>query len=252
MPQAGKYGRQPPHPMATHPRVILDAHTNWDDAIASVPAKVDDAADVGTWPMYLNDQLSDCGEAGWGHSTQAITTAAGQAITPTNADVESLYGTQGYVPGQPSTDRGTVLQDLLMNVLAKQPWPPGTGFQIKAVAQLRNINAAALRACLYYFRTVYVGGVITANDEDDFNAGQPWTLHPGAQAAGSHCFVLEKVAPGLDSLTWITWGARQRSSIAWWFGAYEEAWVPVTQQAIDNPPPGVDTAGVMAEYASLT
>ena len=41
-----KYGRKPPHPRTSHPRVVLDAHTDWDALLASVPAKVDRATAV--------------------------------------------------------------------------------------------------------------------------------------------------------------------------------------------------------------
>lgn len=244
-----KYGRLPPHPRTTHPRVVLDAHTDWDTLLASVPAKVDRAGKVPSWPMYLNDQLGDCAEAGAGHAVQAITAQAGSLVTPMDAEIEYLYEqAAGYNPADPATDAGTNLQDLL-TWWSKNQW---CGVQLEAFAELRRWDARSMRACLWYFGTVYVGVNFPKGGMAQFEAGQPWHVIPGDVNDGGHCIVLEDVEPGNDTYTWITWGAKQRSNRAWWWTYAEEAWVIVTPQALAAPPPGVDTAGIMSAFKSLT
>jgi hypothetical protein len=244
-----KFGRKPPYPRHVRPRVIFDAHADLAALTASVPKSVDRAFDVPSWPMYLNDQLSDCAEAGAGHAVQALTAWAGAPVTPADADVQALYEqTAGYVPGDPSTDGGTNLQDLL-TWWSRNEW---CGVQLEGFAELASWHAASLRACAYYFGTVYVGVSFPASGIAQFNAGEPWVPVPGDRIVGGHCIVLEQVTQGLDMLDWISWGRKQRSNRAWWSACAEEAWVPLTAQALAKPPPGVDTAGMMAEYRSLT
>lgn len=245
---AGKLGRRAPHPASTHPRLTLDAHTDWDAMIASVP-RVVNRATVPSWPMYLNDQIGDCAEAGAGHAAQAITAWLGTPVTPTDADVESLYSTvAGYVPGDPSTDNGTNLQDLLTW------WRQNTwgGLEVSAFAQVKRWDAAALRACLYYYGTVYVGVNFPNGGMAQFDNDQPWTVVPGDTIDGGHCVVLQEVTMGMDELYWVSWGRLQRSSLAWWWKYAEEAWVVLTSQVLANPPPGLDAASLQAEFAALT
>lgn len=244
-----RYGRLPPHPRTTHPRVVLDAHTDWDALIASVPPAVDRVSKVPAWPMYLNDQLSDCGEAGAGHAVQAITAQAGTLVTPSGDDILALYEqTAGYKPSDPSTDKGTNLQDLL-TWWSQNEWG---SVRVSAFAELRRWDASAMRACLYYFGTVYAGVNFPKGAMTQFQAGKHWHVIPGDTSDGGHCIVLEDVEPGTDMYTWITWGAKQRSNRAWWWTYAEEAWVVLTPQALASPPPGVDTAAITAAFKSLT
>lgn len=243
-----RYGRKPPHPRATHPRVVLDAHADWEALAADIPKDVDRTKGL-TWPMYLNDQLGDCAEAGAGHAAQAITAWTGSPVLPSDRDVLTLYETvAGYVPNDPSTDNGTNLQDLL-TWWSKNSWG---GIEVSAFAELRNWNAAAMRACLYYFGTVYVGVNFPAGGIAQFQNGEPWTPVPGDHIDGGHCIVLEQMTSGKDELNWITWGAKQKSTLRWWWTYAEEAWVILTPQVLADPPPGLDAAAVQQEFQELT
>lgn len=227
---------------------MLDLHADLDAMAASVPAVVDWARNVPSYPMYLNDQLGDCAEAGAGHAVQSITAATGSLVTPTDSDIQFLYETvAGYVPGNPATDNGTNLQDLL-SWWSQNDW---CGTQIAGYAELRNWTAANLRACLYYFKTVYVGVSFPASGMTQFQSGQPWVPVPGDAIEGGHCIVLEEVTQGMDQLNWITWGAKQKSSRAWWRTYAEEAWVIVTPEVLADPPPGLNAASLMDEFRSL-
>lgn len=247
-----KLGKKPPHPRHTHPRVTLDSHADWDRLIPAVPPKLVDRTGKLDYPMYGNDRYGDCAEAGAAHMVQSITSWARNLITPSDDDVLSLYtNVTGFDPANPATDNGTNLQDLL-GWWSRNGWPGGSGMQLKAFAELRRWDEAAMRACLYYFGTVYVGVQFPNGAMTQFQNGEPWSVIPGDTIDGGHCIVLEATRPGKDEYTWISWGKRQKSNRAWWWKYAEEAWVPVTEQALDNAPKGLDAKGLMSEFKALT
>jgi hypothetical protein len=65
--------------------------------------------------MMLNDQLGDCTCAEVGHQIQLWTAIAlGVVLTLPDAIIEKLYEVVGgYVPGNPSTDQGAVISNVL-------------------------------------------------------------------------------------------------------------------------------------------
>lgn len=68
-----------------------------------------DQADHGNLGMFLNDQLGDCTCAGPAHNVMAVTANAGGMVTPTDAEVGTMYQQSGYVPGDESSDQGWTL-----------------------------------------------------------------------------------------------------------------------------------------------
>ena len=243
-----RLGALPAHPRWTHPRAVLDLHADLGVMAASLPGVIDWTANVPSYPMYLNDELGDCAEAGLGHAVQSVTAATGTIITPTDADILALYETQGYVPGNPATDQGTNLQNLLTLVLqptaGAAPSPPASrscGLVHRQHAGLPVLLQDGLR-----------GGQLPRLGHDPVPVRQPWVPVAGDQIEGGHCIVLEEVTEGMDQLTWITWGAKQRSNRAWWRAYASEAWVIVTPQVLADPPPGLNAASLMGEFHSLS
>src|ERR1700722_18558750 len=107
-----KLGSLPPHPEETHPRVKLASHLSLDPA--DVPAVVDYATKVPSWPMYDNDRLGDCTCAGVGHMIQAWTAYAGTEVTLADPVILKLYEVlSGYNPATGANDNGCVEQDVL-------------------------------------------------------------------------------------------------------------------------------------------
>src|SRR5690348_342480 len=118
--QAGKYGRL--HPDPARPRLTLEKYLDPRSALSRsglppVPRSqdVDRASQVQDWPMYLNDQLGDCTIAAMGHMYGAWTQyASGREALFSDDQIQSVYSrVGGYVPGDPSTDNGCVMQDVL-------------------------------------------------------------------------------------------------------------------------------------------
>ena len=141
-----------------------------------------------TAPMYLNDQLGDCTCAGICHCFGAWTKYAGNGAEVIFADsvVETLYERFGYVPGQPSTDQGAQLVQVLQSVQQE----PVQGNTIDAYAELSDLSIAGLTTALKWYGPVYLGINCYQSMEDQFNAGQPFTYVPGSKYLGGHCVLL--------------------------------------------------------------
>jgi hypothetical protein len=63
--------------------------------------------------VMLNATLGDCTVAAVGHAIQIITGVDGTVVTPTDAQILTMYEASGYKPGQPDTDQGWLVQSAL-------------------------------------------------------------------------------------------------------------------------------------------
>lgn len=78
-------------------------------AIPPPPPTADWTKGIASWGMMLNDNLSDCTIAGCGHAVQVWTANTASMVTVPDATVEKYYEQwDGYVPSNPSTDRGGI------------------------------------------------------------------------------------------------------------------------------------------------
>jgi hypothetical protein len=256
MRKAGNLGRTKPHSRETHPRVMLDKHLVPKSSI-TVPTAVDVASKVSSWPMYLNDTLGDCTCAAVGHILQAWTAYASTEVKVTDSDVEKLYEiVGGYVPGDPSTDQGANMQDILS--YWQKSGIPGSGHKISAFAELDNFyDVWNLKQALYLFGTVYLGINCPASAQDQFSEGLPWSYVPGSEIEGGHAICLQKTEPvgsetGIFNV--VTWGALQPATINFLRHYVEEAWVALTPDWIaangDNPF-GFSYADLQADFDAL-
>lgn len=221
---AGKLGALAPHPESTHPRVKLVSHLVAKN-LPPTPPVVDYASRVRSWPMYLNNQIGDCTAAGIAHTIQAWTAYGRGLVTLPNSAVLRLYEAFGYVPGDPSTDRGVVEQDMLHYVMKNGVG----GHKILAYAQVNHKDPDELKAALHLFGSVYMGAQMPQSAMLQTDASQPWTVQGGSQIEGGHCFTLQRWDTAADPMTFVTWGQLQRASIEWWLDYGQEAWVMISQ-----------------------
>jgi hypothetical protein len=250
-----KFGRKAPHPTWTHPRVVLDNYINFGTVLPAPTPQVDRQSKVPVWPMYLNDQLGDCTEACKAHMIQAWSAyGLGTEIEVTDNQVLSWYERDGgYVPGEPWTDQGCVIQDVLANWKADD----AAVCPITEYAQLKNFYVTAnLKEALYLFGSVYFGFNVPQSAMDQFNAGQPWTYVGDNNIIGGHAVPLQEVyQPGVnDMFTVVTWGRTQRMSQKFMRTYMEEAWVAISPDWFNSS--GVDTNGfdmaqLQADFAVL-
>jgi hypothetical protein len=238
--QAGKYGRRPMD--RSRPRLTLERYLDPRRRLtpAGLPAvpltqDVDRASEVGSWPMYLNDQLGDCTIAGVAHMygawTQYAGAGAGEALFA-DQQVQTVYSrVGGYVPGDESTDNGCVMQDVLDDQKRRGMIDnAGRTHKIAAYAAFGNVaDEELLGQVLDVFGSVYVGINCQASILTEFSQGQPWTWTPGEAVEGGHAICLQRRRGSGDApLEYVTWGALQPATADFQANAAEEAWAVVT------------------------
>jgi hypothetical protein len=247
---AGEYGRNKPHPSATHPRVMLEDHVEFNK-LPSAPSLIDWCSKVKSWPLYLNDQLGDCTCAEVGHAIQAFTAYSGTEIDIPESAVLSLYEYMGYAPGNPSTDNGAVIQDVL-----KAMTTVGCGgHTYKVFARLSDIhNMGRVYQALDLFGSVYLGINCPDSAASQFKSHQTWTYVPGSSVEGGHAIALQRKNED-ETLDVITWGAVQRMDQSFWDNYVEEAWVVITEdwfnQKSQDTPTGLNLNSLMEDFSSL-
>lgn len=206
-------------------------------------------------PMYLNDQLGDCTCAGMGHCAGGQSNfGSGAELLFSDSQIEKLYeGSCGYVPGDPQTDQGGTLEGVLSYTKANPSVIPG--YNLDAYAQLRNLSWAGLTTGLKLFGTVYVAVNLPQSAEDQFNAGEPWTVSGNGNIAGGHCICLTGFVGGTNSARWATWGKPdQPASMQWWNQYGVEAWVPYSKtwlRANGVAPNGLNETALLADMKSI-
>jgi hypothetical protein len=214
------------------------------------PATVDFGA--GTYPMYANDRLGDCVEAGMGHQVGQITRfGAGDEVLFQDKDIINAYSQiTGYSPDDPGSDQGTYTQDAMA-------WWRKTGLGGHAIvlyASLELTDVASLKQAVWTFGGVGVGFNFPAYAMDQFDAGKPWDVQKkNAQIEGGH-YVL--VTGYNDQYLKVkTWGAEQLMSWSFFAKYADEAWVVLDDEMVGaggSFRPGVNLYGLGADFQALT
>jgi hypothetical protein len=242
--QAGKYGRLRPDP--GRPRLILEKYLDPRAPLqlAGLPAvplteDVDRASEVTSWPMYLNDQLGDCTIAAVGHMYGAWTRYAGRTEALfADGQVQSVYSrVGGYVPGQPDTDQGCVMQDVLADQKSVgMTDADGRVHKVAGYAALGNPHDAMLLGqVLEVFGSVYVGIEVQQEMETEFAQGKPWSWKAGSEVIGGHAICLQRrLGKGAAPYEYVTWGALQPATKKFQADAVEEAWAVVTEDWLND------------------
>lgn len=229
------------------------------------PASYDLSPAVSDWPMYLNDRLGDCAIAGpahmvegWTANVAAILAAVGKPGAPvrlTDADVQAAYSAVGgYRPGDPSTDNGCNMLDVL------NYWRTTGlgGRKIQAYAAVDLHNHAEVKAALWLFGGLYLGLGLPVSAQAQ--VGKRWT-EPASKRGngapyswGGHAVNL--VAHNRAGTTAVTWGAKQ--PMTWGFlDAYaDEGYVVFSPGDWLTPdgksPAGFASAALLADLRRVT
>jgi hypothetical protein len=252
-------GRLGKLPAKQDPRTLELAHyiDRATFAGAALPTKVLDTPNVASWPMFENDQLGDCVEAAMGHVAELLSKMGqGTEVTITDNDVIKVYeDVAGYRPGDPSTDRGTVMLDAL-NYWRKTGI---AGHKILGFAAFNPKSYTEWKAAIALFGVAFVGVALPLSAQAQTGPGKEWkvTTTTGGGAPGSwggHGI------PFFDysryEVDCITWGFRQRAS--WpWVGTYcdeayvcwDAAWVNAVSK---KAPSGLDVVHLQSALAQFS
>lgn len=210
-------GRLPRDP--AKPFVKLTPHLR----TLAAPVSIDWYSRVTEWGMLLNNQLGDCTCAGDGHIVIQQSTYAGKPITVTNQDALTAYEMAGYVPGDPATDQGWTVQAAL-DYLYEYGM---AGFRIAAYGEVDHTDINAVKQAIFEFGALSLGVILPDSAQQQFAAGQPWTVVSGSPIDGGHCIIA--VGYDADYVYCVTWGAVVKVAWDWWTTYVEEAWAVISE-----------------------
>lgn len=274
----GQLGRKPPYSPEEKPRLVLEDYLDMS-ALPTAPNVIDYSTRIGkdSWGMMMNGPdpqapaqirntgIGDCTFAEAGHDTMAQTLyGTGTMVTLPDSSLLKGYETVGgYVLGDPSTDNGCVIQDVL-NYRRKTGLADSAGnmHKISAFAQVssvvgRNTDWNVLKQALYLFGSVDIGVNFPDSAMDQFNNGEPWSVVNGSPIDGGHCVTVQRwdqtVPNGYVKV--VTWGQEQAVRTSWWTEYVEEAWVIITPDWLNSmgeSPTGLNMAQLQADLTALT
>jgi hypothetical protein len=115
------------------------------------------------------------------------------------------------------------------------------GHKIAFFGQVAPADHTKVRQAVYEFGYLSIGINLPQSAEDQFNAGQPWTVVSGSPNIGGHCVVV----CGYDTnyaYLW-TWGALWKMDWDFWDAFVEEAWAVISVDWV-NTATGIDRDGV--------
>lgn len=202
------------------------------------PASANWYGDVTSFGSMLNDTLGDCTCAAPGHAEQVATlnTPTGEVTPPDNAILELYEKSCGYVPGDPSTDQGGVIIDVLNYVRRngighKDPASHGGLHRhrpiLYAYADPSPNDIVHNKQAIAQFGMINIGLQLPITAQSQIGSvwdvvGNPST-DPDSQPGswGGHSVVC--AAYDANTVTCITWGSLQPMTWRFWNAYVDES-----------------------------
>jgi hypothetical protein len=191
--------------------------------------------------MLGNDMVGDCTIAGRYHlrMIQRSVAQAGNPLVVTDQQALSDYSAiTGYVQGNPSTDNGAAMTDVL------------TWYKDHYVT-IDTQNIDMVKAACFLFGGLYIGFAVPQSLADQLNNGQTPTFDmvPGDKPSGEgHC--IDPCGYGRDGFAFASWGTYYRASWDFWTEWVDEAYALVEPdwiKASGVSPSGLDLNGLIAD-----
>lgn len=201
------------------------------------PVDPDDHSLPASWTSAA-DGAGDCTIAGPGHETMEADHNAGRAVSTFNAKTcldaymiltQQANGT-AYDPATGSGDTGLNVRDVLAyRQKTGLKDDSGNTHKIGVYVALEPGSLQDLWEALWLFETVGIGIEFPESAMDQFNAGQQWSVVPGAQIDGGH-YIPIVGHPTSNIWTVITWGKRQLVTPSFLTKYCDEAWAYVSSE----------------------
>lgn len=219
------------------------------------PAIFGDFYKIAAWGMLANDSVGDCVLAGGAHETMLFRAEGAEAPAIfRDSDVLSDYtAITGYDPSDPSTDQGTDME-------AAAAYRRKTGLidsqghrhTVDAYVALHPGNLDMLANAVYLLGAAGVGIQFPGSAMDQFNAGQPWDVVPGAEVDGGH-YVPCVGRNGQGNFLVVTWGKLQEVTPKFFATYMDEgvAYVSLERMRDAKSPQGFDEAALLVDLKSL-
>ncbi|HTU84358.1 MAG TPA: hypothetical protein VMF57_02225 [Solirubrobacteraceae bacterium] len=225
--------------------------------LASPPAAVSRPHPGFQWGMLANDTIGDCVIAMMLHSIEDFHLDAGTPVPPfTNQDAISIYSAiTGYVPGDPSTDKGTD------ESVAMRYWEhpgltaEGAAHTIVATVAVDPSDLTECRIAIDEFVDLQIGIALPLSAQGQTE----WTVvgdgKTGKSAPGSwggHGIPYREY--DAETFACITWGAELLLTVPFHSDYAQEAHVVVTQEMLSKQgigPSGVNWDDLIADIKAL-
>jgi hypothetical protein len=209
--------------------------------------------------IYENDKLGDCVIAGIGHVVGVLTGGAGKCFVYTNQQIIALYSAiGGYIPGDPSTDRGCD-EVTALNYWENNGAPVGTN-RIAGWLAVNASDPTEWRTALWLFENLYFGMELPDAWIKPMPAasGFVWDAAGAPDPNNGHCVVgVGYSAKGVSIDSWGMTGLITDAAIAKYATpkAHGDLYTVVSQAGINKAtqkaPNGFDWSQLIADFDSM-
>jgi len=206
---------------------------------------------VDGWGAMLNLDEGDCTIAGQGHSILGLSaTARGTPIVVPDADIQAAYvALTGYDPATGANDNGCLITD----VMEYRRTVGIGGYKISAWAAFPCASITAIQQAVDLFGGAMIGMSVPQSAEDQFNAGQPWSVPWFSSIIGRHCVWI--AAYDANYLYPITWGTAQPMEYPFCQKYVDESYVVIDPfwfaSGTSLDPTGLNLAQLTSDQAAL-
>jgi hypothetical protein len=221
--------------------------------LALPPDSVDYTTNLRQLGMMANNRTSDCTAASVGHSIQVWTSqVATETVLPDSTILDFYSNQSGYVIGDPNTDNGAVLSEVLMYWYKN----PIAGHALAGFASIRPGNRTSIKDGIFLFGVCSLGIqlplAVKYTRDWILPQGQPLTgdWEPGSW--GGHAVPAPTYSPTGGKV--ISWG--REIYFNWEFlDAYmDEGYALLSKDwmtKLDSSPPGFNWAALEDDMNSL-
>jgi hypothetical protein len=209
--------------------------------------------------IYENDKLGDCVIAGIGHVVGVLTAGAGKCFVYTNQQIITLYSAiGGYIPGDPSTDRGCD-EVTALNYWENNGAPVGQN-KIAGWLAVNALDPTEWRTALWLFENLYFGMELPDAWINPMPgaSGFIWDTAGAPDPNNGHCVVgVGYTAKGVTIDSWGMTGLITDAAIAKYATpkTHGDLYTVVSQagisKATQKAPNGFDWSQLIADFDSM-
>jgi hypothetical protein len=200
--------------------------------------------------MDGNDKFGDCVIAGAANLIAATDTEVHEsspAIPTADQAISQYKEITGCVQPGDDHDSGCVEADVL--ALWHRSGLFG-GTKIAGYAPVEPSNLIAVHQTVAFYGGAYIGVQLPESAQQQFAAGEPWTVVPGSPIVGGHCVLIVGYTP-TEALVY-TWQKVIEVSYPWLASFMDECWATIQPAFVEaGGGPVLNLAALQADLSRL-